>query len=126
MEPKRWGKGILYGLMTIFVIALVTSLIFSLLLKFTNLTESSITWLLLGISFISVFIGGFVSGGKGKEKGWLIGGITALLYTLIIYLFQFLGYGQNFTIEQTFYHVGFLFVAMFGGVFGVNMSSERN
>ncbi|MFC0270132.1 TIGR04086 family membrane protein [Metabacillus herbersteinensis] len=119
-------KGISYGLMTIFVIALLTSLVFSLLLKFTDLTESSITWLLIGISFIAVFIGGFVSGGKGKEKGWLIGGITALLYTLIIYLFQFLGYGQNFTIEQTLYHVGFLFVAMFGGVFGVNLSSERS
>ncbi|MGM0874395.1 MAG: TIGR04086 family membrane protein [Bacillota bacterium] len=125
METKKWGKAILYGLITIFVIALVTSLVFSLLLKFTSLTESSITWLLLGLSVLAMFIGGFVAGGNGKEKGWLVGGVTALLYTLIIFLFQFLGYGQIFSMEQTMYHGGFLVVAMLGGVFGVNMTSSR-
>jgi putative membrane protein (TIGR04086 family) len=125
VETKKWGKAILYGLITIFVIALATSLIFSLLLKFTSLTESSITWLLLGLSILAMFIGGFVAGGKGKEKGWLIGGVTAILYSLIIFLFQFLGYGSIFTMEQTMYHGGFLVVAMLGGVFGVNMTSSR-
>lgn len=125
METKKWGKAILYGLITIFVIALVTSLVFSLLLKFTSLTESSITWLLLGLSVLAMFIGGFVAGGNGKEKGWLVGGVTALLYSLIIFLFQFLGYGQIFSMEQTMYHGGFLVVAMVGGVFGVNLASSR-
>ncbi|MBO1514797.1 TIGR04086 family membrane protein [Metabacillus bambusae] len=125
METKKWGKAILYGLITIFVIALATSLIFSLLLKFTSLTESSIAWLLLGLSVLAMFIGGFVAGGKGQEKGWLIGGVTAILYSLIIFLFQFLGYGHIFTMEQTMYHGGFLVVAMLGGVFGVNMTSSR-
>ncbi|WP_226667236.1 TIGR04086 family membrane protein [Metabacillus litoralis] len=125
METKKWGKAILYGLMTIFIMALVTSLIFSLLLKFTNLTESSITWVLLGISVLTLFIGGFVAGGNGKEKGWLVGGITALLYSIIILLFKFLGHGQIFTSVELMYHGGFLLVAMFGGVFGVNMASSR-
>lgn len=125
METKRWGKAILYGLITIFVIALVTSLTFSLLLKFTSLTESSITWVLLGISLVTLFVGGFVAGGNGKEKGWLIGGITAILYSLIILLFKFLGHGQVFTTEELMYHGGFLLIAMLGGVFGVNLSSSR-
>lgn len=126
METKKWGKAILYGLITIFVIALATSLLFSLLLKFTSLTESSISWFLLGLSGLAMFIGGFVAGGKGKEKGWLIGGATAFLYSIIIFLFQFLGYGNIFTIEQTVYHGGFLVVAMLGGIFGVNMASARS
>ncbi|HZH58491.1 MAG TPA: TIGR04086 family membrane protein [Metabacillus sp.] len=125
METKKWGKAILYGLITIFVIALVTSLIFSLLLKFTNLTESSITWIILGLSIFALFIGGFVAGGNGKEKGWLIGGITALLFSLIILLFKFLGYGEIFSMQELMYHGGFLLVAMLGGIFGVNMASSR-
>ena len=125
VESKKWGKAILYGLITIFVIALVTSLFFATLLKFTSLTESSISWILLTISILAVFIGGFVAGGNGKEKGWLVGGITALLYSLIILLFKFLGYGQIFTLEESLYHGAFLLIAMLGGVFGVNLSSSR-
>ena len=125
METKQWGKAILYGLITIFVMALATSLVFSLLLKFTDLTESSITWVLLGLSILALFIGGFVAGGNGKEKGWLIGGITALLFSLIILVFKFLGYGEIFTMEELMYHGGFLLVAMLGGIFGVNVSSSR-
>jgi putative membrane protein (TIGR04086 family) len=126
VESKKWGKAIIFGLITIFVIALATSLVFASLLKLTGITESSIKWLLLGISILAMFIGGFVAGGNGKEKGWLIGGITALIYTLIIFLFQFLGHGKIFSMEQTLYHAGFLLVAMVGGVFGVNAASSRN
>ncbi|WP_026558629.1 TIGR04086 family membrane protein [Bacillus sp. J37] len=125
METKKWGKAILFGLITIFVMALVTSLIFSLLLKFTSLTESSITWLILGLSILALFIGGFVAGGNGKEKGWLIGGITAILFSLIILLFKFLGHGEIFSMQELMYHGGFLLVAMLGGIFGVNLSSSR-
>ncbi|MGM7720994.1 TIGR04086 family membrane protein [Metabacillus sp. Hm71] len=125
METKKWGKAVLYGLVTIFIIALATSLVFSLLLKFTSLKESSITWLLVGLSVLALFIGGFVAGGNGKEKGWLVGGITALLYSLIIFLFKFLGYGLIFNMEDFMYHGGFLLAAMIGGVFGVNMTSSR-
>lgn len=126
METKKWGKAILYGLITIFVIAFVTSLVFASLLKFTSITESSITWLLLSLTVLGMFIGGFVAGGNGKEKGWLVGGVTALIYTIIIFLFQFLGYGKIFSVEQTIYHAGFLVVAMFGGIVGVNITSSRN
>ncbi|WP_299088072.1 TIGR04086 family membrane protein [uncultured Metabacillus sp.] len=125
LETKKWGKAVLYGLVTIFIMALATSLVFSLLLKFTSLKESSITWLLVGLSVLALFIGGFVAGGNGKEKGWLVGGITALLYSLIIFLFKFLGYGQIFNMEDFMYHGGFLLAAMIGGVFGVNMTSSR-
>lgn len=125
METKKWGKAILFGLITIFAMALVTSLIFSLLLKFTSLTESSITWLILGLSIFALFIGGFVAGGNGKEKGWLIGGITALLFSLIILLFKFLGHGEIYSMQELMYHGSFLLVAMLGGIFGVNMASSR-
>lgn len=110
--------------MTIFLLAALTSLIISLLLKFTQLQELSLSWLLLTISFIIIFIGGFVSGGKGKEKGWLLGGSTGLCYTVIIFMFQYLGFESSFTAEQTLYHLGFLLISMLGGMLGVNMSSQ--
>lgn len=125
IETGRFGKAVLHGLITIFAMALIISLIFSLLLKFTGLTENSVKWVIMGLSFLTLFIGGFVSGGKGRQKGWLIGGITSLLYTLIILVFQFLGLGSSFSLEQMAFHAGFLIIAMLGGIMGVNLSSSR-
>jgi putative membrane protein (TIGR04086 family) len=114
---------VLYGVAAIFIMILVSSLLISLLLKFTSTQESSLTWIILAISFLAVFIGGFVSGGKGKEKGWMMGGATGLLYSLIIFSSQYLGYDSVFSAEQGMYHVGFLAIAMIGGIFGVNMTN---
>ncbi|MTH52553.1 TIGR04086 family membrane protein [Bacillus mangrovi] len=124
METKKWGKAILSGIVTVFAVMLVLSLIFSLLLKFTGITERSIQWMILALSFINLFIGGFIAGGKGKEKGWLLGGLTALSFTLIILLFQFLGLGSALNPMQLLFHAGFMGMAMLGGMIGVNMASD--
>ncbi|MFC4320918.1 TIGR04086 family membrane protein [Litchfieldia salsa] len=120
---KKIGLATGYGVATIFIIIILTSLIFSLLLKFTSIEEESLTWIILAISFLTLFVGGFVSGGKGKEKGWLMGGATGILYSLIVFLFQYLGHDTLFSTEQSIYHLGFLATAMIGGIFGVNMTT---
>ncbi|RFB17655.1 TIGR04086 family membrane protein [Bacillus sp. HNG] len=120
---RKMGVAMVYGVVAIFVIVIVSSLLISLLLRFTSLQESSMSWVILGASFLALFVGGFVSGGKGKEKGWLIGGGTGVLYSIIVFIVQFLGYDTTFTAEQTMYHVGFLAAAVIGGIFGVNMTT---
>jgi putative membrane protein (TIGR04086 family) len=122
MESKRLGYAIMFGLITIFIFAIATSLIFSLLLRFTSLQETSVAWIILTLSFLTLFIGGFVSGGKGKEKGWMLGGATGGAYTLVIFLFQYLGNDSLFTLHQLLFHLGFIGVAALGGIIGVNLS----
>ncbi|WP_223702948.1 TIGR04086 family membrane protein [Sutcliffiella deserti] len=112
----------MYGLITIFMFAVAISFVFSLLLRFTSLQESSIAWIILTLSFLTLFIGGFVSGGKGKEKGWVLGATTGGAYTLVIFLFQYLGNDSLFTLHQMLFHLGFIGVATLGGIIGVNMS----
>ncbi|MCM3002616.1 TIGR04086 family membrane protein [Priestia koreensis] len=125
MEAKRLLMAIVVGVTTIFTIAVLTSLILSLILKFTSLEESSMKWAILIISFLSVFIGGFVAGGKGKAKGWLLGAVTGFLYSFVVFLIQFLGYSQSFSSSQMLFHLGFLGVAVLGGMMGVNLTSSR-
>ncbi|MFO1443063.1 TIGR04086 family membrane protein [Bacillus sp. Bva_UNVM-123] len=126
MEESRNVSGVLYGIITVFVLAIVSSLIFSLLLKFTSLQESSLRHIITAISFISLFIGGFISGGKGKQKGWLLGGLTGVIYSVIIFLFQYLGFDRLFDIEQIIYHTCYILIAMMGGILGVNMSNNKS
>jgi putative membrane protein (TIGR04086 family) len=122
----RLGKAVLYGVATIFVLALIVSFVLSIILKFTNASEATFAWVAFTCSLISFFVGGFVAGGKGKEKGWLVGGFTSILFTLLIFLFQFLGVDKLFTAQQWLYHLAFLIAAMCGGVIGVNISASRN
>jgi len=123
---KNSFSAILYGVLTTFIIVLTSSVVLSLLLRFTKIQESSLTWIILTLSFLALFIGGFVSGGKGKQKGWLVGGGTGLLFTLLVFLVQFLGYPQtSFSLEQMAYHIGYITVAVLGGVIGVNMTGKR-
>ena len=97
---------------------------FFILLRFTSLQESSIQWVVTAISFIAIFAGGFISGGRGKEKGWLVGGLTGLIYSVIIFLFQFLGLDSLFNFEQIIYHICYILIAMMGGILGVNLGGN--
>lgn len=120
---KQLSLAVMYGLITIFLLATLMSLIISLLLKFTQIQELSLSWVVLVISFLILFIGGIVSGGKAKEKGWLLGGATGVSYSLIILVFQYLGFDSHFTLEQSLYHLGFILIAVLGGMLGVNVTT---
>lgn len=123
-ESKNFGSAVLMGTLTIFIFAMVSSIIFSLILRFTSLQESSLQWVITAVSFIALFAGGFISGGRGKEKGWLLGGLTGLIYSIIVFLFQFLGLDSLFDLEQIIYHICYILIAMMGGILGVNLSGN--
>jgi putative membrane protein (TIGR04086 family) len=112
-------------LIFIFGFAVVTSLIFSLILRFTSTQESTLQYIVTALSFVGLFGGGFLSGGKRKEKGWLIGGLTGLIYSFIVFLFQYLGYDRLFDAEQVIYHTCYTLIAMMGGILGVNIASNN-
>jgi putative membrane protein (TIGR04086 family) len=123
-ESKNIGNSVLYGTIAILVLAVVSSFLFSTLLRFTSIQESSIQWVITALSFVSIFAGGFISGGKGKEKGWLLGGLTGLAYSVIIFLFQLLGFDSLFDFEQVVYHICYILIAMMGGILGVNLRGK--
>lgn len=88
--------------------------------------EHSIQYVLTGITFLAMFVGGFISGGKGKAKGWLLGGVTGLVFTISILLFQFLGHDSLFNLKELIYHLCFIVTAMMGGILGVNLTANRS
>jgi len=107
----------------ILVIAAISSFVFSLILYFTSTEETSIRLLVTIISFFSVFAGGFICGGKGKQRGWLLGAATGIVYSLVVFLYQYLGHGTLFSAEQFIYYTCYILTAMMGGVLGVNILS---
>jgi putative membrane protein (TIGR04086 family) len=125
MDSKRMGKGILYGFIAICLMFLFFSFFFSVLIKSTNMTETSLSTVLLITSFIIMFIGGFLSGVKGKENGWLIGGATGTVFILLLFLIKFLGFGSSFSGSQLMFHTGFIGTCILGSIIGVNIASNK-
>lgn len=123
IESRKLGRAVFYGVVSIFIFAAICSLLFSLILRFTDVKESSINYIVLFLSFLSLFIGGFISGGKGKRSGWILGGGVGLIYTLIVFLYQYLGLDTLFTGKQLIYYASYILTAMMGGILGVNMTS---
>lgn len=126
VDTRRLSSSVFVGLGVVYVVAALFSLIFSLILKFSSVQEGQLSLIITVISFISLFIGGFVAGGRGKEKGWLLGGLTGILYTVINFLFQFFGYDSVFNMEQIIYYICFMLTAVMGGILGVNIIGNRS
>ncbi|TCT27103.1 putative membrane protein (TIGR04086 family) [Melghiribacillus thermohalophilus] len=116
---------LLYGWVTIFVLMIATSLIMALLMRFTTMDESTLNWLTGGLAILYLFFGGFFSGAKGKEKGWMLGALTGIGYSLFVFLYQFLAFDQLFTTNQWMYHGLFLLSAIIGGILGVNLFGKQ-
>jgi putative membrane protein (TIGR04086 family) len=123
-ESKKIGYAILYGTISIFIFAIISSFIFAFILRFTALQETSIQYVIIAMSFIALFAGGFIAGGKGEQKGWFLGGLTGFIYSLLIFLYQFLGLDSLFNVEQIIYYVCYILISMMGGILGVNLSGK--
>ncbi|WP_280768615.1 TIGR04086 family membrane protein [Salipaludibacillus daqingensis] len=120
MFSHKLISSVLYGVLTIFILVIGASLISSLILRFSNVSESSFFWILVGFSFVAMFIGGFISGGRSGERGWFAGTLTALIYSVIVLFTQFLSFDQWFDTQQMGMHAGYMVAAIFGGMIGVN------
>lgn len=123
---KTQLTALMYGWIVALGLMLASSIILALLLRFTSFNDPALSWITLGIGLIALFIGGLVAGVKSKSKGWIIGGVIGVGFTLLVFAVQYLGYKQGFSLEQLLYHFGYILAAIVGGVFGVNTVISEN
>ncbi|BBP91181.1 hypothetical protein BsIDN1_47990 [Bacillus safensis] len=55
----------------------------------------------------------------------MIGAVTSIIFSLTVFLFQYLGFGKTFSPEQFIYHGAFLGICMLGGMIGVNLRGKK-
>lgn len=122
---QRQFIALLYGWIFILVFILVSSFILTLIVQFTGIRQQTLSWVAFSVGLIGLFIGGMITGIKGKSKGWIIGGLTGLGFTVFIFLVQFLGYQNGFSLDQTLHHLGFILAAILGGMIGVNLINRQ-
>lgn len=110
-------KGTLFGL----VLSLVLFLIYSMLLSFTSISESTIPMFIHAIVAISVFASGVVAAKITQNMGWLNGLAAGLCYVLILLLLNVLIYDdltlKSFLTDLLISMVG----GCIGGMIGINL-----
>ncbi len=120
----KFRNPILSGLLYTFGIGLLLAFAFTLLLYFTSVSDSYINLMSYLITLVSLLSGGFVAGKRAGEKGWYYGGITGLIYGIVILIIAFLAFNSKMNLQSlALVALSFLFGSS-GGIFGVNLSKK--
>ncbi len=121
-KNKLVFKYVIRGLIYSFTITLILLFAFSLILRFTSLSETKTTQFNIMVMILGVAVTSFYIGMKLKEKGWLNGAIIGFIYYLIIILINITFLKGDST---TILLVSKLFLStltgFIGGMIGVNI-----
>ncbi|MDA1534731.1 MULTISPECIES: TIGR04086 family membrane protein [Bacillus] len=123
---KKLSTAIGFGIVTLLMLATVTSMIMALLLKFTDMNEGTLAVTIFILALLSMLISGFTAGKKAQGKGWLVGFTTGLTFTILVFLVNYLGFSQTLSNSQLLYQLALIGASTLGGIFGVNMSKQNN
>ena len=113
---------IMKGLGFALIITFILLFVFSLLLTYTNLQENTMIPVLIGITIISILIGGCISTLKFNKNGIIRGGCVGLIYVLSIYfLSSVMGIGFSLNLVSIVMILSSIVAGMVGGIIGVNI-----
>lgn len=113
---------IIQGILIAIIITLICLTIYSALLTYTNISENTITPVVLVISGISILIGSSIATRKLKKQGMVNGGIIGLIYILFIYLLSSIlsaEFGLN--TSSIIMIIVCIITGMIGGIVGINV-----
>lgn len=123
MEERMTGNffNIIKGVIISTIFTLIFLFVFSIILTYTNISESFITPVIIVITAISIFIGSSIGNIKIKKNGLLNGALIGGIYLLSIYLLSGI-MNQNFSLstQSIIIIVVGMICGMFGGIIGVN------
>lgn len=112
---------ILKGLFISFCITLIGILIFSIVLTYSSISETTVPIVIIAISFVSILIGSTISTRKISKNGMVNGGITGGIYIIMIYLISSIISG-NFALNM--YSIIMMILGilagLIGGILGIN------
>lgn len=111
-------KGSLFSI----IISIIFLLIYASLLTYTNISETTMTPVVITISGISILIGSSISSFKIKKQGMLNGALVGLIYMLFIYILSSILITGFMVDTNSIIMIAVGMVAgMIGGIIGVNL-----
>lgn len=129
MEERISGSffNIMKGVIISIIFTLIFLFIFSIILTYTNVSESFTEPVIIIITAISIFIGSSMGNIKMNKNGILNGALVGGIYLLSIYILSGI-ISQNFilTTQSVIIIIAGMICGMFGGIIGVNKKISNN
>ncbi|TDQ37984.1 TIGR04086 family membrane protein [Aureibacillus halotolerans] len=101
------------------------SLLLATILRFTSMSEASLTWVFTTVGCLAFLFGGMKAGKMKKERGLFIGLATGIAVSLLIFIIQWTGYNQSMDTIKALFHLLYIGMALVGGIVGVNLGARH-
>jgi len=117
---------VFYGLAWSLFIAVIGTLLVSLWAHFANLSDTHVTVAAYVVHCLAVLFGAMRASRCAEERGWYYGGVTGLLYAIVMVLIGIIVY-NTFTLDASglFRVLVMALIGAFGGIIGVNTGANR-
>lgn len=114
-------KKVIKGSAFSIIITLIGLLVYSIILSYTSVSESTIPTIVIIITAISILIGSTISTSNIKKNGIINGMLVGIIYIAIIYLLSSIVTG-NFLLNITsiIMIIASVLTGALGGIIGVN------
>lgn len=103
----------------------VLVMIFALILCYSDLSEK---WISLGAKVITVFsvcLSGALCAKSSRRRGWMMGGISALLYMALLHIAGYFVFGKTELGAAALLRLVYAVIAgMVGGIIGINLKKS--
>lgn len=115
------------GISMLYIIGfiLVLTLLSTALNYFNIIGKNTITVLKIIIPIISLFIGGYYIGKKSNKKGWLEGLKLSLIFSVILIIFNYLGFDNSFEIKNILHYLIIIISCIFGSMIGISKNPKE-
>jgi putative membrane protein (TIGR04086 family) len=120
----RISNPILSGLYYSFFWMMLGALVLSLLLWSSGLREENLSRYVYVVHAIAAILGGLVAGKRSGKRGWYHGGITGIIYGLLIMIIGFLALDSHLRAGDLALLTTVFASAAIGGMFGVNLKNN--
>ena len=121
VSENKFLTNIFKGTGIAFIITLVSLVIFSAVLTFSNISETIINPVIITLTAISILIGSSIGNNKIKKNGLLNGALIGVIYMIIIYLISsLLNWRFSLNLQSLAMIIIGMIFGMLGGIIGVN------
>ena len=116
---------ILKGSVISIILTIIGLLVYSVILANTEIGESTVNYIVMGITSISILIGSILSISKIEKKGILNGAIVGGIYVIVIYLLSsIINSNFNINLSAIILMVVSIIAGMIGGIIGGNIKKQ--
>lgn len=106
---------IVKGLLISFIVTLISIFIFSVLLTYTDISESIVPTVIIVLTFVSILIGTIISMKKTSKNGLINGAIIGGTYVILLYLISSI-LSAGFALNA--YTIGMIIAGVISGIVG--------